>query len=228
MITHLEQLAICNNLIFVNCINKWLHNCLLLDAAHVKSIYIVPNCLQSVSAIQLNETQCKKEHNCMPFFFNNTTRYFKFLSTRPQQQLTPIHQSTRGKEHKSSSAFSIVNIPLENMYIMYLYICIQQDVSNKPLGVSSLEGFQQFAGGLRLNFLSHHVQKKEKRCQQLTLNFIFFVVRIFDCCKIERRFIWQHYSIIHLGQKKGEKISKLSHLLYPHQVIEVYSLSLSL
>lgn len=42
-ISHLEELAVCDNLFLINSINKRFHDGLLLDATHVKAIHIIPN-----------------------------------------------------------------------------------------------------------------------------------------------------------------------------------------
>lgn len=63
-ISNLEQLAVSNNLVLFHGVYKRFHNGLLPNAAHVKPVYIIPNCNRvNVPSRKLNAHIKKEKSN---------------------------------------------------------------------------------------------------------------------------------------------------------------------
>lgn len=151
----------------VNCVNKRLHNCLLLDTAHVKSIYIVPNwqivnMKYSNSVFLLNIVNMKYSnavfliynYKCVTFKFQPTLFDINSLIPRVKKERLSSFMSVRGKWARVWLSFP----------------------------------FQTYYNEYKINKKIHH-SYTHNRGQQLTLNFIFFVLCIFNGRKIEGSFI---------------------------------------
>lgn len=81
--SHLKQLAVCNNLILINCVNKGFHQGLFLYAAHIEAIYIIPNwrmkmAREKVSIKKLHCIICYSSKRC-------SAKIFTILQMRIQQ-----------------------------------------------------------------------------------------------------------------------------------------------